>query len=64
MDRAVQAEWNRDSARMELEQLQRRVAELEAQLGIRKARGLDFKVSCTRDTVLQIFDHKDVSLIL
>lgn len=57
VDRAVQAEWNRDSARMELEQLQRRVAELEAQLGIRKARGLTFKVSCTYDTVFQICNH-------
>lgn len=64
MDRAVQAEWNRDSARMELEQLKQRVAELEAQLGIRKARGLAFKVSCTHDTVLQICDHKDMCLIL
>ena len=33
------------SARMELEQLRKRMAQLEAQLGLRKKRGLCFTVS-------------------
>ena len=40
-----EAEWNGNSTSMELDQLRRRVAELESQLGVRKKRGLRFTVS-------------------